>query len=816
MNKMFTQPSGPVAKQVTKQSIARTFSVKQADVGYLSTTTLIDNYVLLYDALTQTIWYRSNAVGIPITWSVSNDVLTLVTTTSTYILAQAKAVTGLVSSYEKLKTISPSYAGQRISLISYYEGWAALSTPPEGGGDFVSVSGTDTEDGGHICIPTGFSTYYWVRDTNTVSLLDYGVKTFSWNVDNVTVANDQSDKVNAACARAVKTGYPLVAPPASFNNSLRGIPILKTVDISKVREIQGDLLLFANNLLGNYSEVQGVTTSTGVSQKFALINMNADFDPINGGYEFSSVKGPRSYGVIRAINLGDRSTMLNGQLHFVASASFDGVFSDGFNGWGNHWGISQDTVVKHQSASRCGNKNQFAIFAYSYPRATTTQSDFCNNLTFNSIICEYSFERSVFLAGPNVRYDRIHEEGTHVTGEAPDAWGVHSIDSYASGIGSGIANCAFALNNGSGGQLNVIDLDGTNTVGMNLVLNMAHTDYGIIQATRSSSDKTWLTNTIVAPGWSGDGGSIGEIRTDILHTQDTASVIDKVSAGTANIRSPNLQINSAAITRLNLYSGTVRGYTGSGSGWANLGGSAYTARLADSTILNGNIYLDTSSSADIEVSNCLIAGTVTRGRYDGSTVTASGTRPTRFNSVIFTAAHDLSTAGAMIEYSNCYFTNLVHAAKTYYQIHKGSRIAAYTKSPGSYGLWAFDEATTVRSMTGDWAWPDASYDNIGVLVCNPLNGRKRKWTPSGWMAYEGPFVTSPVSLTGIAAGATVSTTVTLTGAVLGDTLAVAINVATTGILLNAQVTSADTVTVFFTNRSSETVDLSGTLKIKVV
>ena len=722
---------------------------------------------------------------------------------------------GKVSSYSSLRSIIPTKLGQVIELLSYYEGWAALSNPPEGGGNFVSVTGTGVEDGGHICVPTGAS-YYWVRVTDKVKLTDYGVKTFSWNAGNVTVANDQSDKVNAACKRAVVTGYPLVAPPASYNNSLRGIPVLKTVDISQVRSIQGDMLLFANNLLGSYSEVQGVTVSTGVSQKFVLINMNADFDPVNGGYTFSSVKGPRSYGVIRAINLGDRSTMLNGQLHFVASSTFDGVFSDGFNGWGNHWGISQDTVVKHQSASRCGNKNQFAIFAYSYPRATTSQSDFCNNLTFNSIICEYSFERSIFLAGPDVRYDRVHEEGTHVTGEAPDAWGVYSIDQYAAGIGSGIANCAFALNNGSGGQLNVIDLDGTNTTNLNLVLNMAHTDFGIVQATRSSTDKTWLTNTIVAAGWAGDGGNIADIRTDILHTQDTASVINKVSAGTANIRSPSIQIMGASIAKLNLYSGTVSGYVGSSSGWANLGGSTYTARLVNSTILNGPIYVDTSSSADVVIDNCLIASSITRGRYDGSTVTATGTRATKINNCVFPNALDLPSAGALVEFSNCSFSNLVLGTGTYYQIHKGSRITTITKNAAAWGLWAFDDSTVVQALSGTWAWPDTAYNNYNLRVYNPITGRSRKYTTYGWIDYNGPSTQTTLTFTGVATKTLASQVVAVADTLITDAISVIYTGNTNGLLVWGQVTTNGSVTVYVFNPTASSLDLSGTFKIKVV
>ena len=58
MNKMFTQPTGPVAKQVNKQSIARVNGVKQSEVGILNTLMAIDSYKILYDADTQTSWFR--------------------------------------------------------------------------------------------------------------------------------------------------------------------------------------------------------------------------------------------------------------------------------------------------------------------------------------------------------------------------------------------------------------------------------------------------------------------------------------------------------------------------------------------------------------------------------------------------------------------------------------------------------------------------------------------------------------------------------------------------------------------------------------
>lgn len=53
MNKMFTQPTGPVAKQTNKQSIARHFGVKQSEVIYFSVGVDLGGYKIIYDKETQ-------------------------------------------------------------------------------------------------------------------------------------------------------------------------------------------------------------------------------------------------------------------------------------------------------------------------------------------------------------------------------------------------------------------------------------------------------------------------------------------------------------------------------------------------------------------------------------------------------------------------------------------------------------------------------------------------------------------------------------------------------------------------------------------
>lgn len=89
MNKMFTQPTGPVAKQVNKQAIARVNGIKQSEVGILNTLTAVDSYKILYDTDTQTSWFRGEASGVPISWAISETSLSLVTSLGVYTLELA-------------------------------------------------------------------------------------------------------------------------------------------------------------------------------------------------------------------------------------------------------------------------------------------------------------------------------------------------------------------------------------------------------------------------------------------------------------------------------------------------------------------------------------------------------------------------------------------------------------------------------------------------------------------------------------------------------------------------------------------------------
>lgn len=87
MKTQFNQPQGSTSRETNKEAIARIFGIKKSDVGYLSTTTPIDSYVILFDKETQTCWYRGAATGTPIIWSVTNKLLNLTTSNGSYSLA---------------------------------------------------------------------------------------------------------------------------------------------------------------------------------------------------------------------------------------------------------------------------------------------------------------------------------------------------------------------------------------------------------------------------------------------------------------------------------------------------------------------------------------------------------------------------------------------------------------------------------------------------------------------------------------------------------------------------------------------------------
>lgn len=119
MNKMFTQPTGPVAKQVNKQAIARVNGIKQAEVGILNTLVAIDSYKILYDTATQTSWFKGEALGTPLSWTIADNSLALVTSSGEYTLKLADLRQNLGSSGGT--SLVAKLGDKPLVAVSYYK-----------------------------------------------------------------------------------------------------------------------------------------------------------------------------------------------------------------------------------------------------------------------------------------------------------------------------------------------------------------------------------------------------------------------------------------------------------------------------------------------------------------------------------------------------------------------------------------------------------------------------------------------------------------------------------------------------------------------
>lgn len=117
MNKVFTQPTGPVAKQTNKQAIARIFGIKQNQVGYLSQFLNLDDTVIVYEPVSQKSFWLADASGAVTSWSVIDNKLSLVTSNGTYLLNQAMAGDYItIPDLVQLKKFEPYKAGQTVLL----------------------------------------------------------------------------------------------------------------------------------------------------------------------------------------------------------------------------------------------------------------------------------------------------------------------------------------------------------------------------------------------------------------------------------------------------------------------------------------------------------------------------------------------------------------------------------------------------------------------------------------------------------------------------------------------------------------------------
>lgn len=105
--------------------------------------------------------------------SIAGDVSKLITVDD---LSQQNgfSLVGQVSSFNELRSLVPNKAGDKVILSSWNENITPYGQSSFGGGEFVSVSGSSSDDGGFIAKVS--DSWYWqrVKDINQATVLDFG------------------------------------------------------------------------------------------------------------------------------------------------------------------------------------------------------------------------------------------------------------------------------------------------------------------------------------------------------------------------------------------------------------------------------------------------------------------------------------------------------------------------------------------------------------------------------------------------------------------------------------------------------------------
>lgn len=452
MNKLFTQPSGPVAKGTNKEAIARIFGLKKSQVGYLSRNNPIDSYVILFDKETQTCWYRGTATGTPISWTVTNKLLNLTTTNGSYVLVAGYSgdilrhelsssdgfkLVGQVPSFESLKNIQP-YSGQRILLAGFYAG------ETKGNGEFVGVEGSAENVPGQIAVVN--ENWYWKRITQVVKTSDCGLKkTLRANVTSQSgELFDVSDDLQKIITYANTNHLEFMADdewyPSNVGFEAEGYYITKGIAFDRLtssdvpgnkyvrtgmKRVSGNLVLLLNS--NNFT---GISTPEG---PFAVTHRCGTFNS-DGKYYYGTLN---TSCVSDNITVRDCSTSngnpgraveLSGILWMTLGFNYKQLTAYGFNGHSVR-NFSYDGIAQSTRGEQGGNINKFSIYSSTYPYAD--RADESNAITFIELFAHNSFEKSWFVAGTKTSVERFHDEALTCTiDNPPNPFGVESRNGY--------------------------------------------------------------------------------------------------------------------------------------------------------------------------------------------------------------------------------------------------------------------------------------------------------------------------------------------------------------------------------------------------
>ncbi|WP_227654233.1 hypothetical protein [Klebsiella pneumoniae] len=353
---------------------------------------------------------------------------------------------GQVSDFNSLRQIRPTQAGQRILLAANSTGYAPEKAT--GGGEFIAVSGSFTDDSGHVARVS--DSMAWIRvPPGKVLLSDFGITPQVYDSGDFTKWPDFSDQLQAAIDRAKLLNLPLDTGFSSFNGvfGLEFIYVTKTIDISGLKDLRGQLRIHI------HSDTFSPTWSSFDGFGAVIKNMNGQYDE-QGRLFYGTTAGGQNLDTIFVKAYGTPPGNLQGMIHNTSSSTIRMLWAHGFNNTGVRLATFYDNDVGYISATKCGNKNNYACDSRGYPFADRADESNANRI--GSILLHNNYYRDGFFVGTKNRFDKVHVEATEILSD----YTTIPQQAYDEDVDTGFASFVFHSEGGSMGSLSLQGLNG--------------------------------------------------------------------------------------------------------------------------------------------------------------------------------------------------------------------------------------------------------------------------------------------------------------------------------------------------------------------
>uniref|UniRef100_A0AAU8KWB2 Tail spike protein n=1 Tax=Serratia phage Kevin TaxID=3161161 RepID=A0AAU8KWB2_9CAUD len=676
-------------------------------------------------------------------------------------VGDATVINKTVGSWNELKRTPPRFAGQTVTMISYYSdpssvGWLG----PRGGKPFVAVKGNMADDGGFICVPTGVSGWYWKAMVDELNLFDFGVKVSDRQAN---VLNETSAELQRAINSSIANKLPLVSSLYVRRSGYavgQSLYINKGIDISGIKEMRGNYALIykASEFVGAKPRIDDDVVGCG----YVVLNMNCDWG--DTGKIYGTSYGEQQLGCITDYSLEGRvkAKPMNGQIHTASGSNFEMLASIGAYGYGVRLADTYDSIVQDVRSLFCGYVDQVAgierygLSLNSYTKAaSTSRVDETNAVTVLGLMAHNCYDVAWNVSGTKNNVVRVHEEGTYVT----TTWRATPTNNFNNN-GYGYCNSVFASQGGALGSVSVLPDSSSTFPHVFTFMGWANT-----------LDSFAGQNVGVSAGYSVFGGTIGSVQCTggLYMVANARTTVSHISvAGDVTVRDDSSTILGGNITGNLGVAGNakfsrvvVNGTTNVTNGYPTLDSCHFNGSLSvsggepaisncravnsatfssDALVTNTRFMstLTVTGSPAVQLDNCRVAGAVVSSS-DEFTVSNS-----RFSTTFSGAGRinhtqivgNISTSDGKnlwLSSVTCLGSLAINGQDVRLYVQRG-RYDRIDFTSGCQGTWEFSPAPYVNTSISGWVLPTI-VTGYGRQTTNPQTMKTYTLVGGTWAEY---------------------------------------------------------------------------------